>query len=110
MRRMVLSVLAILSLSAAAPALAQPAPPPGSIADREARLAAGIERAARKGGGLAREEAARLRTGLRRVQRLERYYRRHERLSIWERRDLERRLDKLAARLAADRRTGERRR
>ncbi len=96
--------LSSLCLAAAAPALAAPA----SIMEREAKVAQRIDEGVRS-GALQRAEAARLRDQLRRTEALEGYYRRTHGLSAWERRDVERRLEVLNARLAGHRRDRRRR-
>lgn len=78
---------------------------PMSINDRQDRIEFRIRRGVET-GQLSRREAWRLRADLRDVGRLEHHYRR-DGLSGWERADLTRRLDRLSAQLAGDRRDHE---
>ena len=94
-------IAAFLAAAAPAPALAQTAAQ--GVSQREARLGERIDEA-EKQHALGKSEAEALRHELRRIQRLDRYYRRSNGLSAWERRDLERRLKGLGDRLAAARR------
>jgi Ni/Co efflux regulator RcnB len=108
MKRLLIPALAAAAMAAAVtPALAQPARAP--VNQREAQLQHRIEEGARR-GDLTRPEAMRLRAELRRVDRLERYYRRTGHgLSGWERRDLERRLDVLSRQVFRNRHDRQRR-
>lgn len=99
MKRHPLALIAIVLAVVAGPAMAQPAR--HSLPEREARIATRIDQAVRN-GSLDRERAARLRDRLRKIRKLEAYYRRMHGLSAWERRDVERRLKALSASLAAD--------
>jgi hypothetical protein len=94
-------LLVMLAALGAAPAMAQPSG--RSIAEREARIAARIDQGLRD-GSLDHAEAEHLRDRLRRIRSLESYYRRDHGFSAWERRDIERRLNALSARIAADER------
>lgn len=97
MTRLLLVGLLALATSAEA------APPPAwaSMTAREARAQARIDDAART-GQITAAEGARLRQRLKRVESLRAYYRKSHGVSAWERRDLERRLKALDARLAKD--------
>ena len=83
---------------------AQAAPPPPAWATLTAREARTTERvdAAAKAGQITASEAARLRQKLDRAQSLRAFYRKSHGMSAWERRDIERRLKTLDARLAHD--------
>jgi Ni/Co efflux regulator RcnB len=96
MTRLLIATLLATAL-AAPPALADPGPA-RSMAQREARIGQRIEEAARD-HELTRAQADKRRAELRKIQRLERYYRRSDGLSAWERRDLERRLKALSERI-----------
>jgi hypothetical protein len=99
----------------AVPAAAAPAPAPWqqgwqSINQRQANIDRRIDRGIRS-GALNRNEAQRLRIQFRDLNRLEQQYRRNG-LSMAERRDLDRRFDRLAQRVRTqknDRQTGYRR-
>ena len=107
MRRVLIPTLAAACMAAAVtPALAQPIG--GSVNQREARIEQRIDEGARR-GDLTRPEAARLRSELRRIERLEHYYRRTGGMSGWERRDLERRLDVLSRQVFRNRHDWQRR-
>lgn len=109
MKRLLISALAGAALAGAVtPALAQPLGGAGVNA-REARIEARIDQGARS-GDLTRQEARRLRAELRRINDLERYYRRTDGLSAWERRDLEHRLDRLSGQVFGQRHDWDRRR
>ncbi len=94
--------LVLIGLIAVASA-AHAAPPPAwaTLSARETRAAARIDAAARA-GEIPAAEASRLRQKLHRAQSLRAYYRKSHGMSAWERRDLERRLKTLDARLAKD--------
>ena len=77
-----------------------------SINDRQDRLDDRIDRGVRN-GRLTRREAASLRSEYRTIARLETHYRANG-LSNWERADLDRRFDALAARIRWDRTDGQR--
>ncbi len=110
MKRLLISALAAASLAAVgAPALAQPFG--GDINARERNIAERIDQGALR-GDLTRGEARSLRNELRSIERLEQRYRHNgyryrnrgpAGLSAWERRDLERRLDSLNARVFRNR-------
>ena len=72
-------------------------------ANIEQRIEAGV-----RNGSLTRPEARRLKGEYRQIARLEQRYRRNG-LSAWERRDLDRRLDALSARLRNERHDGDNR-
>jgi hypothetical protein len=125
MKRIIASVLAISAVAAAAPAFAQ-AHPYGdrdrdgvpnaydnrnnnrghyrgysqwqSINSRQANLDRRIDVGIRN-GSLTRSEAVRLRAEFRNIAYLESRYRRSNGLSNWERQDLDRRFDRLSARI-----------
>jgi hypothetical protein len=99
MKRILVSLLAASSLAlVAAPAFAAPG---WNINARQATIENRINMGIRN-GALTRPEAVRLRSEARRINVLERRYRAHG-LSPWERRDLERRLDDLQARVHVQR-------
>jgi hypothetical protein len=97
MKRLLLVGLLALATSA------QAAPPPAwaSVTAREARTQARIDDAART-GQITAAEGARLRLRLKGVESLRGYYRRSHGMSAWERRDLERRLKAIDARIAKE--------
>lgn len=101
MKRLLLSVAAASAVLAALPAAADAAPW-RSINEREANLDRRIDQGLRR-GDLTRPEAARLRAEFRDIVRLEQRYRRTDGLSPWERRDLDRRFDRLSSRIYAER-------
>ena len=105
MKRLVLAAIPMLLILAAQPALAQPAT--HSAAEHEARLAARIDAGVRN-GTIDHAEAAHLRDRLRRIRSLEAYYRKSHGYTAWERRDIERRLNALGARLTNDERAARR--
>ncbi len=124
MKRFLIPALAAASLVAAvSPALAQPyghqgprhdgynvGPGAGGLVnERQDRIERRIDQGVRT-GQVTRREAIQLRAELNRIEGLERYYRRSDGLSGWERRDLERRLDSLSARVFAERNDQEHRR
>lgn len=108
MKRILLAAATVASIAAiAAPASAQ-----GwrSINQRQAHLDQRIDRGFRN-GSLTRGEAIRLRAEFRRIAQLENYYRRTGGgLDGRERRDLDRRMDILAARIRYERRDYQQRR
>jgi hypothetical protein len=106
MKRLVLAAIPMLLILAAWPALAQPSAG-HSVAEREAHIAQRIDEGVRN-GTIDHSEAARLRERLRRVRSLERYYRGSHGFTAWERRDIERRLNALSARLTNDERAARR--
>ena len=77
-----------------------------SINQRQAQLDRRIDRGLRS-GDLTRSEAQRLRVEFNRIARLEARYRANG-LSNWERADLDRRFDRLAAQIRYERRDGQR--
>lgn len=105
MKRLVLAAIPMLLVLCAQPALAQPAA--RSVAEHEAHLAARID-AGVHDGTIDHAEAARLRDRLRRIRSLESYYRNSHGYTAWERRDIERRLNALNARLTNDERAARR--
>ena len=98
MKRTLLSLAAVAAVAAALPAVATAAPWQ-AINQREANLNQRIEQGIRN-GSLTRPEAMRLRSDMRRLERLEAQYR-HSRpgLTNSERRDLDRRFDVLSAKV-----------
>ena len=101
MKRVLLSIAAASAVLAALPAAANAAPW-HSVNERQANLERRIDQGVRR-GDLTRQEAARLRADFRDIARLERQYRRSDGLSPWERRDLDRRFDRLSNRIYAQR-------
>lgn len=102
MKRVLLSVAAASAVLVALPVAANAAPWQ-SINERQAKLERRIERGVRT-GDLTRPEAVRLRAEFRDLERMEIRYRRTEGgLSNWERRDLDRRFDRLSQRIYAER-------
>jgi hypothetical protein len=95
--------VAVLGLSAQAQAA-----PWQSINQRQANLQNRIDMGVRN-GSLTRREADRLRARFYQLERLERQYRRNG-LSWTERRDLDRRFDRLSASIRAQRHDGQNRR
>ena len=91
----------VLALALAAVSSAQAAPPPqwATLTAREERAGQHID-AARKDGRISDAEAERLHRQLHKVESLRLYYRKSHGMSAWERRDLERRLKAIDARLA----------
>ena len=118
MRKFIVPAVVLAAASVAAPSFAQsyhrPAPQAvsygswQSINARQANLDRRIDQGVRT-GQLSRREAGRLRAELNSVQRLEAGYRRGG-LSGWERADLDRRLDRLAAQVRYERRDWDNRR
>ncbi len=101
-----LFLIGLLALAGAA--RATPAPPAwATLTAREARTAARIDAAA-KAGQIPEVEAARLRQKLHRTESLRTFYRKSHGISAWERRDIERRLKTLDARLAKETRAAKR--
>ena len=96
MKRFLIPLLAASTLAMAAPAMAQ------NINARQDNIEHRIDMGVRN-GGITRGEAIRLRADYRQITRLEQSYRRNG-LSTWERRDLNRRLDALSARIRVERR------
>ena len=94
MKRLVLA----LALITAAPAAAAP-PQWATLTAREERTAQHID-TAQKEGRISASEGERLRRQLHKVESLRLYYRKTHGMSAWERRDLERRLKAIDARLA----------
>lgn len=131
MKTLLVTALAAASLTAlAAPAFAQPGPGYGArpgydrggpgydrgrggygggINEREAQIDARIDVGVQR-GDLTRQEAFRLRSELRDIERLERRYRyTGGGIAAWERQDLENRLDRLSRQVFRDRRDDDRR-
>jgi hypothetical protein len=113
MRSLILTVAAATALTAGAAAGAAQAQPHRydrdhwtSINQRQSQLDRRIDRGIRN-GQLTRREAVRLRDEFHDIARLEQRYRRNG-LSGWERADLDRRFDRLSARIRWDRRDGQR--
>jgi len=100
MKRLLLSAAAAAVTLTALPSIAS-AQPWQSIDARQANLERRIDQGVRH-GDLTRPEAMRLRGEFRDLARLERQYRR-DGLSPWERRDLDRRFDRLSNRIYAER-------
>ena len=100
MNKILLSLTAVSALAAATvvPAVASAQ----SINQRQAMLERRIDQGLRS-GALTRNEAYRLRSELRDTARLEHRYRRGG-LSGWERADLDRRFDRISARIRYERR------
>jgi hypothetical protein len=101
-----LLILSLIALAGAAQAA--PAPPAwASLSARETRTAQRIDEAARA-GEISGAEASRLRLKLHRTESLRAYYRKSHGISAWERRDLERRLKAIDARLVKETHTARR--
>ena len=102
-RLLMIGLLALAGTAHAAP------PPPAwaTLTAREARTEQRIDAAA-KAGQVSGAEAQRLRQKLDRAQSLRAFYRKRHGMSAWERRDIERRLKTLDARLAHDIHAGRR--
>ncbi len=98
MKKLLAMAVAASALAVAAPASAQAWQ---SINQRQANLEHRIDVGVRN-GSLTRSEATRLRAEFRDIARLEARYR-HNGLSAWERRDLDRRFDLLSARIRYER-------
>jgi hypothetical protein len=98
MKRCVLALIPMVLVLGLGPAMAQPVI--HVLAEREARLSERIDAGLKK-GVLSEDQAARLRDRLRKIRKLEAYYRSTHGFSAWERRDVERRLSALGARLDA---------
>lgn len=111
MKRVLTALIAVGTLAVAIPAAAQPwQGRPGawmSIDARQANLERRIDRGLRD-GSLTRREADRLRAEFRDIARLEYRYRSGG-LTSWERADLDRRFDRLAMSIRAERRDGQQR-
>jgi hypothetical protein len=122
-KKMMIPALVLAAASVSLPAAAQsygnhgPNRPPvagpshnnwQSINQRQAQLERRIDQGVRN-GQLSRREATRLRSEFNSLERLERQYRRGG-LSAWERNDLDRRFDRLAAQIRAERRDRDNRR
>ena len=101
-----LLIIGLIALAGAAHA-APPPPAWATLTAREAHTGGRIDAAA-KAGQISGTEATRLRQKLQRAQSLRTYYRKSHGMSAWERRDIERRLKTLDARLAHDVRAGKR--
>lgn len=102
MKRVLLTVAAASAVLVSLPAAANAAPWQ-SINQRQANLERRIDQGVRH-GDLTRNEAVRLRAEFRDLERLERRYRYSDGgLSNWERRDLDRRFDRLSNRIYAER-------
>ena len=104
MNKLAIVLAGLATAVAAVPAAAAPAPAPWqqgwqSINQRQANIDRRIDQGVRN-GSLSRNEAQRLRTQFRDLNRLERQYRRNG-LNQAERRDLDRRFDRLAQRVRA---------
>ena len=82
---------------------AEAGPPPAwaTLTAREARTSMRIDAAA-KSGQISGAEANRLRLKLKHAEQLRAYYRKSHGMSAWERRDIERRVKTLDARLAKE--------
>ncbi len=127
MKKILLSVAALASLAAAVPAMAQPYGDYNrgydngyqhygydrgyndrafNIDARQRQLAMLIDRG-RRDGSISWIEARQLRNELARIEYLEQRYRVNG-LNGWERADLDRRLDRLALQIRAERRDGDR--
>jgi|WetSurMetagenome_2_1015567.scaffolds.fasta_scaffold53253_3 hypothetical protein len=106
MKRLALAAIPMLLILCARPALAQSSAG-HSIAEREAHIAQRIDEGVRN-GTIDHSEARLLRERLRKVQSLEGYYRNSHGFTAWERRDIERRLNALSARLTNDERAARR--
>ncbi|RHW18124.1 hypothetical protein D1610_06455 [Sphingomonas gilva] len=104
MNKLAIVLAGIATAVAAVPAAAAPAPAPWqqgwqSINQRQANIDRRIDQGVRR-GTLNRNEAQRLRIQFRDLNRLEQQYRRSGRgLTLAERRDLDRRFDRLAQRV-----------
>ncbi|WP_269716075.1 hypothetical protein [Caulobacter sp. NIBR2454] len=104
MKKILLSIVAVSALAATTvPAMAQSWQ---SINNRQANLDRRIDQGVRN-GQITRSEAYRLRAEFRDLNRLENRYRRGG-LNNWERADLDRRFDRLAAAVRYERRDGDR--
>ena len=100
MKRVLISVATAAAVLASIP-MAANAAPWQSVNQRQANIERRIDQGVRS-GALTRPEAMRLRGEFRDLARLERQYRR-DGLSPWERRDLDRRFDRLSNRIYAER-------
>lgn len=100
MKKILIPLLAASALTAvAAPAFAAPWM---NINQRQAQLDHRIDQGVRN-GSLTRNEAYRLRAEFRDIARLEAHYRSTGGLQAWERQDLDRRFDRLSARIRFER-------
>ncbi|WP_109807611.1 hypothetical protein [Sphingosinithalassobacter portus] len=106
MKKLLFAVAGFGMIATAIPATASAAPAPerwASINQRQANLEHRINAGVRN-GSLTRAEAARLRTAFRSLERLEYRYRQSgHRLTLAERRDLDRRFDQLSRQIRAER-------
>ena len=100
MKKFLIPLLAASTLAGAA--LPAAAAPWMNVNQRQAQIDHRIDVGVRN-GSLTRREAANLRYEFQGIVRLERQYRRTGGLQRWERRDLDRRLDRLSARIRIDR-------
>lgn len=98
MKRHILALIPMVLALGSGPAMAQPAV--RALAERETRLSAHIDDGV-KMRWLTPDQADHMRDRLRKIRKLESYYRSSHGFSAWERRDIERRLNALGARLAA---------
>jgi len=100
MKRFILSLAAASALMAAAPGVAS-AQAWQSVNDRQAQIDRRIDQGVRS-GELTRAEAVRLRGQFREIAQLERHFRRTDgRFTAQERREIDRRLDRLSQRVYA---------
>ncbi|HRD45004.1 MAG TPA: hypothetical protein PLF78_00825 [Caulobacter sp.] len=100
MKKILIPLLAASALTAvAAPAMADPWQ---NINQRQAQLDRRIDQGVRN-GSLTRNEAYRLRAEFRQIAMLENRYRATGGLQVWERRDLDRRFDRLSAKIRIER-------
>ena len=100
MKKFLIPLLAASTLAGAA--LPAAAAPWMNVNQRQAQIDHRIDVGVRN-GSLTRREAANLRYEFQGIARLERRYRRTGGLQRWEMRDLDRRLDRLSARIRIDR-------
>src|SRR3990167_8515809 len=100
MKKFLIPLLAASTLAGAA--LPAAAAPWMNVNQRQAQIDHRIDVGVRN-GSLTRREAANLRYEFQGIARLERQYRRTGGLQRWEMRDLDRRLDRLSARIRIDR-------
>lgn len=102
MKTAIAALAAVAAVSAVAlPAAAQPHRGGWNVNERQERLDDRIDRSLRN-GAITRAEAARLRAEFRQIARLEARYRVNG-LTRWERADLDRRFDQLAAQIRYER-------
>ena len=90
--------LIAIALAASTPAAAAP-PEWATLSVREGKVAQHVE-AAQKAGRISASEGERLRRQLHKIESLRLYYRRSHGMSAWERRDVERRLKAIDARVS----------